>query len=384
MYKISTLNKISEAGLRLFSDRYSVSDGTDGFEGSAGLLVRSAAMHDMKFDDELIGITRAGAGVNNIPLDRCADQGIVVFNTPGANANAVKELIIGALIMSARNLAEGIEWEKTLSDDNDMSKKVEKGKAQFAGTEVKGKILGVVGLGAIGALVANTAVKLGIKVSGYDPYIDVKSALRLDPSVKIVQELEKLLPECDYVTLHLPSTDSTNGMFDAKLFSYFKNGAVLLNFSRDKLVNETDLLAALDSGRLSRYTTDFATPGILGRDGVVCTPHLGASTTEAEDNCASMAAEELIDLIENGNVMNSVNFPSVDLGTRPAGETRIAILTKNVDDPVSLAVKMLAGVRIRQVTGSARGSYGYALASTDEDVTDVAKADGVTKVRIIK
>lgn len=385
MYKISTLNKISRAGTSRFTDGYSVVDGTEGIEGSAGVLVRSQDMKEMQFDDELLAIARAGAGVNNIPLDRCADQGIVVFNTPGANANAVRELVIAAMLIAARNIDDAIEWEKGLIGDpsvTDVAKAVEKGKSKFAGTEIKGKSLGVMGTGAVGALVAAAAIDLGMTVYGYDPYLSVNAALRLDSRIRIITDPNRLVALSDYVTIHIPSLPSTNGMFNKALFDEFKEGAVLLNFSRDKLIAEEDLLAALESGRIKKYITDFATPGILGKPGVTCTPHLGASTREAEDNCAAMAADELMDYIENGNIRNSVNFPSLDLGAKTG--TRVAVLTKDADDPVRLATKMLSGARIKAVKGASRGSYGYALCEVDGDIGTPEKTAGVTRIRVIR
>lgn len=378
MYKIGTLNKISQTGLACFSDRYTVSDDVT---GANGILVRSQDMHDMEFGRELLSIARAGAGVNNIPLDRCAEEGIVVFNTPGANANAVKELVLAGMLLAARNIPAGIAWAGTLTEN--VGKAVEKGKSQFAGTELRGKTLGVVGLGAIGVLVANAASDLGMKVIGYDPYFSIRSAHKLYSCVEVKDDIKALLPLCDYISIHVPATASTGGMFNAELFELMKDSAVLLNFSRDKLVNEDDLLSALTDGRLRRYVTDFPTDGILGRDGVICLPHLGASTAEAEDNCASMAALQTMDYIENGNIVNSVNFPAVTLGER-ASDNRICILTKGEPNPLKLAAAMFADINIKAIAGSVRGEYGYALVSTDEQITSVPKTDGVIRVRVIQ
>lgn len=383
MYTISTLNKIAPVGLDRFNEKYEVKDGAEGISGSTAVMVRSAAMHDMEFDKELLAIARAGAGVNNIPLDRCADSGIAVFNTPGANANSVREIVIAAMIIGARNIDGGLAWTQTLGDSEDVGKAVEKGKSQFVGTELKGKTLGVVGLGAVGALVANAALALGMNVVGYDPYLSVPAALRLEPAVKFYDSLEKMLPVSDFVTLHLPSMDSTNGMFNAEMFSHFKDGAILVNYSRDMLVNEKDLLAALDSGKIRKYVTDFTTRGIIGNPKVACTPHLGASTQEAEDNCAVMAADELMDYIENGNVINSVNYPRVDMGPR-GGETRVSFITKGVEDPVKLAVSLMDGKTVSAVKGGKRGDYGYALVSTPDEVAEIKASDGVIRVRVIK
>ena len=384
MYKISTLNKISPVGLARFTDAYEIVDGANGIDGSAGVLVRSQAMHDMQFDESLLAIARAGAGVNNIPLESCADQGIVVFNTPGSNANAVKELIIGALVLSARNLDKAIAWTNAFAgkESDNIGKEVEKGKSKFAGSELKGKTISVFGLGAIGILVCNAASDLGMDVIGYDPYLGVPSALRLNASVKIETKPEAALAKADYVSLHLPSLPSTNGMFNAELLSNIKPGAIFLNFSRDKLVDEAAMIEALESGKISKYITDFATNGIIGREDVVCMPHLGASTEEAEDNCAMMAAEEIMDYLENGNIRNSVNFPAVDLG--PIGtQTRVAIITKNEPYPAKLAAAMFADKNIPAIAGATRGDYGYALVATDDEITEIPKVPEVLRVRVL-
>ncbi|MEE0514789.1 MAG: 3-phosphoglycerate dehydrogenase family protein [Emergencia sp.] len=378
MYKIGTLNKISQTGLACFSDKYAVSDDV---AGANGILVRSQDMHEMEFGRELLSIARAGAGVNNIPLDRCAEEGIVVFNTPGANANAVKELVLAGMLLAARNIPAGIAWANTLTEN--IGKAVEKGKSQFAGTELRGKTLGVVGLGAIGVLVANAACDLGMKVIGYDPYFSIKSAHSLYSCVDVKNDIKALLPLCDYISIHVPAMDSTKGMFNAELFGLMKDNAVLLNFSRDKLVNEPDLLAALAEGKPAKYVTDFPTDNVLGKDGVICLPHLGASTAEAEDNCASMAALQTMDYIENGNIVNSVNFPAVSLGERTA-DNRICVLTKGEPNPLKLASAMFSDINIKAVAGNVRGEYGYALISTDEQITSVPKVDGVIKVRVIQ
>lgn len=384
MYKISTLNKISPVGLARFTDAYEIVDGANGIDGSAGVLVRSQAMHDMQFDESLLAIARAGAGVNNIPLESCANQGIVVFNTPGANANAVKELIIGALVLAARNLDKAIAWTNAFAgkESDNIGKEVEKGKSKFAGSELKGKTISVFGLGAIGILVCNTASDLGMDVIGYDPYLGVHSALRLNASVKIETKPEAALAKADYVSLHLPSLPSTNGMFNAELLSNIKPGAIFLNFSRDKLVDEDAMIEALESGKISKYITDFATNGIIGREDVVCMPHLGASTEEAEDNCAMMAAEEIMDYLENGNIRNSVNFPAVDLG--PIGtQTRVALITKNEPYPAKLAAAMFADKNITAIAGATRGEYGYALVATDDEITEIPKVPEVLRVRVL-
>jgi D-3-phosphoglycerate dehydrogenase len=379
MYNIATLNKISPVGLAHLSDKYTV---VDDVNSATGILVRSQDMHEMEFGKDLMAIARAGAGVNNIPLDKCADQGIVVFNTPGANANAVKELVIAGMLMSARNVPAAIKWAATLEGEDDAAKKVEKGKGQFAGTEIAGKTLGVFGLGAIGALVANAACDLGMNVIGYDAFFSTKSALSLCPCVKVVDDPKDMLPLCDYVTIHVPAMDSTKGMFNKEMFAMMKDGVTVLNYSRDKLVNEADLLEALASGKLKKYATDFVTDGIMTADGVIYTPHLGASTAEAEDNCATMAVAEIMDYVENGNVVNSVNFPGANLG--PVGaDTRIAIMTKGVENPVDMAVKSL-GVTVDAVAGGTRGDFGYVLVSTKDKISSVPKMEGTIKVRVIQ
>ncbi|MCR4668268.1 MAG: 3-phosphoglycerate dehydrogenase [Clostridia bacterium] len=395
MYRISTLNKIAPIGLSRFSGKYEIFDGAaqdTGIAGSTAVLVRSQAMHDMEFDDQLLAIARAGAGVNNIPLDRCADQGIVVFNTPGANANSVAELVICSMIMAARNVDSAISWEGGLKDDpkvEDISKTVEKGKSKFAGFEIKGKTLGLVGLGAVGRLTAAGACALGMKVLGFDPYLSEAQAKALEGTVEVRNTLAEMLPECDFVSLHLPATDGTKGMINASLIDSFKDGAVLINFSRDKLVVEKDVLAALDSGKLRHYSTDFATPGILGDPRVTCTPHLGASTEEAEDNCAIMAADQLMNYIETGAIKNSVNFPAISLDMLPPGEneasfTTIEILTKGEPEPAKLLSAMFADKSIYAAKGAVRGEYGCALGLTKDEITEVPAVEGVVRVRVIK
>ena len=377
MYNIATLNKISPVGLAHLSDAYAVIDDT---AAANGILVRSQDMHEMEFGKDLLTIARAGAGVNNIPLDKCADQGIVVFNTPGANANAVKELVLAALLLSARNIPAALSWAATLTTD--ISKAVEKGKKQFAGTEIKGKTLGVYGLGAIGVMVANSAADLGMKVVGYDPFFSTKSAHALCSCVDVVDDPSEMLPKCDYITIHVPASPATNGMFNADVFSQMKDGAVLLNFSRDKLINEADMLAALEGGKLKEYLTDFGTDGLVGKEGVVLLPHLGASTAEAEDNCATIAVTEIMDYIENGNITNSVNFPAVRL-PKTEGETRIALLTKGVENPVDAAINGL-GIAVSGAAGGVRGDYGYALISTRDDIAEIPAITGVVRSRILK
>lgn len=376
MYNIATLNKISPVGLARLTDQYKV---IDDIADANGVLVRSQNMHDIRFPEKLLAIARAGAGVNNIPLEKCADKGIVVFNTPGANANAVKELVLAAMLMSARNIPAALDWVKTLTSD--VSSAVEKGKKQFAGSELKGKTLGIVGIGAIGVLIANAAKSLGMNVIGYTPFLTIDIAHQTDAGIPLVTEPDMLLEKSDYISLNAPANPSTEGMVNAEFIEKMKDGAVLLNFARDKLVKEDDLVAALESGKISEYITDFGTDGLLGKKGVVIVPHLGASTAEAEDNCASIAADEIMDYIENGNIRNSVNFPNTALPVK-SGEKRIALMTKGVENPVDLAVKNL-GVTVTGVSGGTKGDYGYALVSTTDPITEVPKIEGVIKTRIL-
>lgn len=375
MFKIATLNKISSAGLALLDEKYTITSET---AAADGILVRSQDMHSMELSRELKAVARAGAGVNNIPLDKCADQGIVVFNTPGANANAVKELVLAGMLLAARNIPGALDWAASLKEN--VGPAVEKGKAQFAGSEILGKTLGVVGLGAIGRKVAASAHALGMNIIGYDPYY----AGGVDEAV-ICSSVEELLPQCDYVTIHVPATDSTKGMFNSSLFALMKPSAVLLNFSRDKLVNDSDLLQALRAGQLAAYVTDFpndalaaarsraagdeAACGEAACDEAACgrriilLPHLGASTEEAEENCAAMAVKQTRDYLENGNIINSVNFPRVDMGPR-GDKIRLGLLLKNVSDPAAFAGELLsaASVETAAVQGAVRGDYAYALA----------------------
>ena len=358
MFKISTLNKISKKGLNLLDDKYIITEKT---EDADGILVRSQDMHSMELGSDLRAIARAGAGVNNIPLEKCAEKGIVVFNTPGANANAVKELVIAGLFLASRNIPKALTWAASLSED--VSKTVEKGKSQFAGSEISGKTLGVVGLGAIGRKVAASAAALGMNVAGYDPYYSGGM-----DTITICNSIEELLPQCDYITIHVPATDSTKGMFNKELFAIMKDSAVLLNFSRDKFVNDVDLLIALETGALAAYVTDFPNDALVGRDKVILLPHLGASTEEAEENCAVMAVEQMMNYFENGNIINSVNFPKVDMGPLEKG-VRLAFFTKDCDDPVVLVQEQLikCDIKAAKIQGANKGKYGYVLVEADLD-----------------
>lgn len=376
MYKIGTLNKISPAGLARLTDEYTI---VDDMQEANGIILRSYNMHEMELSENLLAVGRAGAGVNNIPLDKCAEQGIVVFNSPGANANAVKELCLAGMLLAARNIPAGYTWATTLIGQDEVGKAVEKGKGQFAGTEILGKTLGVIGLGAIGVLVANAAEGLGMNVIGYDPYLSVKAAHSLSNTIEIVDAVKDLYPKCDYITIHVPVMDATKGMIDAAAFSQMKDGVVFLNFARDKLVNDTDLLTALDSGKVKKYVTDFPNDAVIGKEGVIALPHLGASSAEAEDNCASMAANEIMDYLENGNIVNSVNMPACTLGPKKA--TRICVISK----ADAGALEKVAAIADGDVINKTRGDYAYTLAETTGDVDESAiTGDGIIRVRVLK
>lgn len=354
---IKLFNKIAAVGLDRLGAGYTASeDATD----YAGVLVRSAALHEEKFPQSLLGIARAGAGVNNIPVDRCTDEGICVFNTPGANANGVKELAVLAMLLAARDVAGGIQWAKTLAGQEDVAKQVEKGKSAFAGTELLGKTLGIFGLGAIGALVANAALGLGMQVIGYDPWLSAGAALKLMPQVQVTGDLDELYARADYVSIHVPSTPDTRGMINAAALEKMKSGVKILNLARADLVNEADLLAALEAGKVSRYVTDFPTPGVIGKPGVIAIPHLGASTAEAEDTCAVMAVDQLKDFLENGNVKNSVNLPNVSLPRQ--GKCRLGVITKGESVALSAAVAQACA----SAAGTRKG-VGYTLLETEQD-----------------
>lgn len=379
MFKIATLNKISPVGLSHLTDNYTITENTD--EANA-ILVRSQAMHDMEFSDNLLSIARAGAGVNNIPLDRCAEEGIVVFNTPGANANAVKELVLAGMLMAARNIPDAIIWAKNL--DSDVLKAYEKGKGQFAGTEIAGKTLGVIGLGAIGIKIANAAEALGMKVIGYDPFLTVNAAHRISNTADIVNDMKDMLGKCDYITIHVPATDKTRGMMNKEVFDQMKDGTIFLNFSRDKLVNDADLMAAIDSGKIRKYVTDFATDELLHYNNVIAIPHLGASSAEAEDNCATMAALQTMDYIENGNIVNSVNFPAVSLGAKSG--TRIAVLSKASDTIITDVTAALNAKNavISNIISKTKGGFAYTLVETPAAIDSLEIAnDSIIKTRII-
>lgn len=387
MIKVNCLNPIAKVGMSLLPETF----GTTGeFAEADAVLVRSAAMHELELPDCLLAVARAGAGVNNIPLDKCADKGIVVFNTPGANANGVKELVVAGMLLASRDLRGGMQWVEENKADENISKTMEKAKAKFAGSEIQGKTLGVIGLGAIGVLVANAAVRLGMKVVGCDPYLSVQNALNLSNEVKIVKTNADVYAVSDFVTVHVPLLDDTKAMINKASISMMKDGVVILNFARDLLVNEDDLLEALGTGKVKKYVTDFPTVGVAVNSNVIAFPHLGASTEESEDNCAVMAVKEIVDYIENGNIRNSVNYPACDMGVcSKAG--RVSICHKNIPAVISQVTTAFgeAKINISDMTNKSRGDYAYTLIDLDDEITDVVVAkisaiDGVIKVRVIK
>lgn len=387
MFKINCLNPIANVGLDLFSDNYEI---VDRFDDANAVLVRSASVHDLELPCTLAAIARAGAGVNNIPLDKCAENGIVVFNTPGANANGVKEIVIAALLLASRDIVGGMNWVNSVKEDPEVAKLVEKNKSKFAGTEIRGKKLGVIGLGAVGVLVANAANKLEMEVYGYDPYISVDAAWNLSKYIKPIKSLEEIYRECDFITVHVPLTDSTKGMFNQETFALMKDGVRILNFSRDSLVVDDDMIEALKSGKVNRYVTDFPNPKISAIEGVLSIPHLGASTSESEDNCAVMAVQQLMDYLENGNIRNSVNYPNCDMGVcTQAG--RIAINHKNIPNMLGQLTSTLAqeNINISDMINKSRGQWAYTLIdiespSTASIVKRIGEIDGVLRVRIIE
>lgn len=383
MYNILTLNKISPVGIAKLTDNYKVSDSV---ENPDGILLRSFKMHDMPLPESLLAVARCGAGVNNIPIDRCSDKGIVVFNTPGANANAVKELVIASLFLTSRDIVGGYNWAQSLTEN--VASAVEKGKSQFAGPEITGKTLGVVGLGAIGVLVANTAVELGMNVIGYDPYLSVNGAMQLKTRVKYTQNLDDIYSSCDYITLHVPLTDSTRGMINAQALAKCKQGVKLLNLARGELVDTSAVKDALLSGKVSKYLTDFPTEETIGVENIITVPHLGASTPEAEDNCAVMASGEIMDYLENGNITNSVNFPNCYLPDN--GKDRICVINKNIPSSIALIAGVLGekGINIDHMVNANKGDNAYTLLTidgkADESIVEAMQSvPGVIRVRII-
>lgn len=387
MFKYTCLNPIAEVGLGNLTDNYVKTD--DAADADA-ILVRSAAMHDMELSDKLCAVARAGAGVNNIPLDKCAEKGIVVFNTPGANANGVKELFVSSILLAARDIVGGIEWTKENADNPNISKDMEKAKKQFAGTEIMGKKIGVIGLGAIGVLVANVANRMKMDVYGVDPFLSVNSALSLSRDVTIVKSYEEIYKTCDYITIHVPLLEDTKGMLNKAAFDQMKDGVVILNMARDTLVNDDDMKAALESGKVAKYVTDFPNPAVMNMPNVIATPHLGASTAESEDNCAVMAVDEIRNFMENGNIINSVNFPNCDAGVSDT-KGRITVAHKNVPKMISALTNVFSDedINIAHMTNKSRGDYAYCIFDIDSESTQsladkLSAIDGVLKVRIIK
>ena len=387
MYKYHCMNPISHVGLERLDENYVKTEES----GEADvILVRSAKMHDMEFETHLKAIARAGAGVNNIPLDRCAEEGIVVFNTPGANANGVKELVIAGMLLAARDIIGGINWVQEHEEDGDIAKITEKKKKAFAGTELQGKKLGVIGLGAIGVLVANAATNLGMDVYGYDPYLSVESAWKLSRSIHHANTVDELYKECDYITIHVPALEDTKGMIDKNAISLMKKNVVILNFARDTLVNSEDIVDALVSGTVKCYVTDFPTPEIAGVKNAIVIPHLGASTEESEDNCARMAVDEIRDFLENGNISHSVNYPDCTLG--PKGEEdRITVFHHNIPNMLGQFTSLMAqeDMNISLMTNKSRKEYAYTVMDVDKKVEDTVlekleAIDGVLKVRVIR
>ena len=387
MYKYHCLNPISQVGLVNFTNQY---EKTENVAEAEGILVRSAAMHDMELSDKLLAVARAGAGVNNIPLDKCAEKGIVVFNTPGANANGVKELVIAGMLLASRDIVGGVEWVLSDKEDADIAKTAEKEKKRFAGTELEGKKLGIVGLGAIGVKVANAAKHLGMEVYGYDPYLSVDAAWNLSRDVKHIKNVDDIYSTCDFITIHVPLLDSTRKMINEEAISKMKDGVVILNFARDLLVDEEAVLAGIEAGKIRKYVSDFPNPTTVGRAGCIVTPHIGASTEESEDNCAKMAVKEMMDYLENGNIKNSVNYPALDMGVcTKAG--RLGIFHKNIANMITQFTACIgeAGINISDMMNKSRGDVAYTVldiesAATSEIVDKLNAIDGVFRVRVVK
>lgn len=383
MYKIKLMNKISKVGTDLFGQQYQI--GED-IENEDGILVRSASLHDYQFPSTLLAIARAGAGVNNIPIDQCSEQGIVVFNTPGANANAVKELVLCALFLSSRQIVEGIDWVKTLKGQEGVGKLVEKGKSQFVGPEIDGKKLGIIGLGAIGVHVANAAIKLGMEVYGYDPYISVDAAWGMSKWVKNAQNMDTIFSECDYITLHAPSTPETKAMINQESIAKMKDGVRIINFARADLVDSQAVLEGIQKGKIKKYITDFATEDIIDQKDVIVMPHLGASTPESEDNCAIMAVKEMQDYLENGNITHSVNLPSVH--EPRTTKYRICLIHKNVPNMLVQFATLFANkhINIENMVNKAKGEYAYTMIDTQDvvDCEELKNLDHVIQVRVIE
>lgn len=384
MFNILTLNKIAKCGLDQLNDNYKITD--DANVDADGIILRSFKMHDMELPESLKAVARAGAGTNNIPIDKCSEKGIVVFNTPGANANAVKELVIAGMLLASRDVIGGVAWANTLTGD-DVDKQVEKGKSNFAGCEIKGKTLGIIGLGAIGILVANAAYALGMEVIGYDPYLSVDSALKLSRHVKKANSPEEVYAAADYITIHVPLMDSTRNTINAETITQMKDGVIILNFARGGLVNNADIKKALADGKVAKYVVDFADSETVNQPGIINIPHLGASTAESEDNCAVMAAQELADYLENGNILNSVNFPNCSLPEDNIG--RIAIAHKNIPNVIAKFTETLSSVNISDMINKSKGELAYTIINTDhaipaEAIEKLNQIDAVIRVRVIK
>ena len=387
MFKYHCLNPIAHIGLQRFNDKYTR---TEDVNEAEGILVRSASMHEMEFSDNLLAVARAGAGVNNIPLDKCAENGIVVFNTPGANANGVKELVIAGMLLASRDVIGGVEWVKSAAGDENIAKAAEKEKKKFAGTEIEGKKLGIIGLGAIGGKVANAAIHLGMEVYGYDPYVSVDAAWNLSRSVKHCLHVEEIYEECDFITVHVPALPQTKGTINADAISLMKDGVIILNFARDVLCNEDDILDGIASGKIRKYVTDFPNTTTAGKEGCIVIPHLGASTEESEDNCAVMAVKELKNYLENGNIINSVNFPNCDMGVCTQ-VSRVAVIHKNSSGMISKFTTVFGnhGINITDMTNKSKGDWAYTMLDleskvSDEVLTELRNSEGVVRVRVVK
>ncbi|MBP5265608.1 MAG: phosphoglycerate dehydrogenase [Lachnospiraceae bacterium] len=387
MFTYNCLNPISNVGLDLFNTNYKA---TDDANDADAILVRSAKMHDMELSDKLLAVARAGAGVNNIPLDKCAEKGVVVFNTPGANANGVKEMVFAGMLLASRDVIGGNIWCDENKDDPEIAKSMEKAKKNFAGTEIAGKKLGIIGLGAIGVLVANAAVHMGMEVYGYDPYISVNAAWSLSRSVKHVTSVDDIYTNCDFITVHVPLLDSTKEMINRDAIEKMKKGVIILNYARDLLVDEKAVVDAIASGKVRKYVTDFPNPTTAGAEGVIATPHLGASTEEAEDNCARMAVEELRDFLENGNIKHSVNYPDCDMGVCQTA-SRVGVLHQNLKGTIARFTTITgdANINVSDMTNKSRGEYAYTLMDLDSEVPEevvaqLAACEGVYRVRVIK
>ncbi len=387
MFKVNCLNPIAACGTNNFGPDYAI---TDNVNEADAILVRSAAMHDMELAPNTVAVARAGAGVNNIPLDKFAEQGVVVFNTPGANANGVKELVLAAMLYGSRDIIGAAEWAQANKDDENIAKTAEKAKKAFAGKEIKGKKLGVIGLGAIGAMIANAAIALGMEVYGYDPYVSVDAAWKISRDVKHITNVNDIYTDCDIITIHVPLLDSTKGMVDAEAIAKMKDGVMFLNFARDVLVDEAAMVAAVESGHVAKYITDFANPTVVGKKNIIVTPHIGASTEESEDNCAIMAVKELKDFIENGNIINSVNYPRCDAGI-PQYAARLTVCHKNIPHLLTQFTGAFSslGVNVPEMLSKSRGDYAYTIIDIDDKIQDswveaISKIEGVLRVRVVK